>query len=55
MNKPIKALNEPGKPTNSPKPRTVRVAALLNTATALGAVLLVAAMSGPKRPLIGGD
>ena len=36
MNKPSKTTNYPGKPTHSATPRTVRVAALLNTAATLG-------------------
>ncbi|MCM3900098.1 MAG: hypothetical protein ND866_00170 [Pyrinomonadaceae bacterium] len=56
MNKRIKATNKL-KPISRVgiKPIRFRVAALLNTSTTLGAAVLIAAMSGAKRPIQGGD
>jgi len=54
-------MNKPTKPTNKStktvirKQRGIGVVELLFAATTLGAVVLVAAMSGAKRPLTGGD
>ncbi|MCM3900099.1 MAG: hypothetical protein ND866_00175 [Pyrinomonadaceae bacterium] len=65
MNKPSTRTNKPRQPINKPtkeitcdvmiRQRRIRVAALLNTAATLGAAVLVAAMSGAKRPIVGGD
>lgn len=48
-------MSKTSKEITSDKTRVVRVAALLNRAATLGAAVLVAAMSGAKRPVMGGD
>jgi len=55
MNKPTKPMNKPTKPIRSDKQRGIGIVELLFTTTALGAAVLVAAMSGAKRPSYGGD
>jgi len=55
MNKPSKPTNKPTKPITSDKQRGIGVVELLFAATTLGAAVLVAAMSAPKRPTTGGD
>jgi hypothetical protein len=55
MNKPINPTNKPTKPDTSDKQRGIGVVELLFAATTLGAAVLVAAMSGAKRPIMGGD
>jgi hypothetical protein len=55
MNKPNEPMNKPSKPITNNKQRGIGVVELLFAATTLGAAVLVAAMSGAKRPLIGGD
>jgi len=55
MNKPSKPTNKPTKPVTSDNQRGIGVVELLFAATALGATVLVAAMSGTKRPYSGGD
>jgi len=55
MNKPNEPMNKPGKPITNNKQRGVGVIELLFAATTLGAAVLVAAMSGSKRPSVGGD
>ena len=55
MNKPNEPLNQPSKPITGDKQRGIGVVELLFAATALAAAVLVAAMSGSKRPVTGGD
>jgi len=55
MNKPTNPTNKPTKPITSDKQRGIGVVELLFAATTLGAAILVAAMSGAKRPINGGD
>jgi hypothetical protein len=55
MNKPTEPLNQPTKPITGDKQRGIGVVELLFAAATLGAAVLVAAMSGAKRPMIGGD
>ena len=55
MNKPTNPMNKPTKPTINHKQRGISVIELLFAATTLGAAVLVAAMSAPKRPFTGGD
>jgi hypothetical protein len=55
MNKPTKPMNKPTKPVAGDKQRGIGVVELLFTAATLGAAVLVAAMSGAKRPILGGD
>jgi hypothetical protein len=50
MNKANKPMNKPSKPITSDKQRGIGVVELLFAATTLGAAVLVAAMSGAKRP-----
>jgi len=54
MNKPTKRV-KPTKPSTGNKQRGIGVVELLFAATTLGATVLVAAMSGAKRPNLGGD
>jgi hypothetical protein len=46
---------KPTGPDTSHEPQRVRVAALLNTAAALGTAVLVVTMAGPKIPPGAGD
>ena len=55
MNKPTNPNKPTNKPTINDKQRGIGVVELLFAATTLGAAVLVAAMSGAKRPVIGGD
>ena len=55
MNKLTKPTNKPTKPITTDKQRGIGVVELIFAATTLGAALLVAAMSGAKRPTVGGD
>ena len=55
MNKPTNPMNKPTKPITSYKQRGISVIELLFAATTLGAAVLVAAMSGSKRPSSAGD
>ena len=55
MNKPSKPMNKPTKPITNHQRRGFGVVELLFAATTLGAAVLVAAMSGAKRPVQGGD
>ena len=55
MNKPTNPMNKPTEPVISDKQRGIGVFEVLFAATTLGAVVLVAAMSGAKRPVTCGD
>ena len=61
MKKLTKPMNKQTKSINNDKPRRIRVAALLNTATTLGAVIwfwwpwVSGGGSGPKLPANQGD
>ena len=55
MNKPTNPMNKPTKPVAGDNQRGFGVVELLFAATTLGAAVLVAAMSGAKRPFTGGD
>ena len=55
MNKPNEPMNKPSKPITNDKQRGIGVVELLFAATTLAATVLVAAMSGSKRPSVGGD
>jgi hypothetical protein len=55
MNKPNEPMNKRSKPIASDKQRGISVVELLFAATTLGTAVLVAAMSGAKRPFAGGD
>jgi len=55
MNKPTKPTNKPTKSLTNDKQRGIGVVELLFAATTLGAAILVAALSGAKRPSSGGD
>ena len=49
MQKKVAVPKKLSKPVTGDKPRSVRVAALLNTGATLVAAVLVAAMSGPSK------
>jgi hypothetical protein len=53
MNKPTNPMNKPTEHATSDKQRGFGVFEVLFAATTLGAVVLVAAMSGAKSPLLG--
>jgi hypothetical protein len=55
MNKLTNPTNKPTKPATSDKQRGIAVVELLFAATTIGSAVLVAAMSGAKRPASGGD
>ena len=55
MNKSAKPVKNPSKPVTGDKQRGIAVVELLFAAATLGAAVLVAAMSGAKRPITGGD
>ena len=55
MNKPTKPLNQPSQPITNDKQRGIGVIELLFAAATLREAVLVAAMSGSKRPFTGGD
>ena len=55
MNKPNEPMNKPTEPITNDKQRGFGVVELLFAAATLGAAVLVAAMSGAKRPIMGGD
>ena len=48
-------MNKPTEPITNDKQRGIGVVELPFAASTLGAVILVAAMSGAKRPVMGGD
>jgi len=55
MNKPTKPMDNRAKPVTSDKQCGIGVVELLFAATTLGSAVLVAALSGAKRPTMGGD
>ena len=55
MDKPNGPMNKPSKPITSDRQRGIGVLELLFAASTLGSLVLVAAMSGAKRPSQGGD